>query len=51
VGQLAQLLCPDRTIDLPLVMLPDLAEDGAEDDLSIRSTPVRYPGRFEIKVI
>lgn len=44
VSQLAQLLRADRAINLPLVMLPDLAEHGEEDDFPIRSTPVSYPG-------
>ena len=43
VVALAQFLRPDRPVDLPLVMLPGLAEHGEEHDLPIRSTPVRYP--------
>ena len=42
---LAHLLCPDRPVDLPLVMLPGLPEYGQEHDLPISSTPVGDPGR------
>jgi hypothetical protein len=38
---LAQFLRPDGPVDLPLVMLPGLAEHGEQHDLSLRSTPVR----------
>jgi hypothetical protein len=40
---LAQLLHPDSAVNLPLVVLPGLAENGEEDELPVRSTPVRYP--------
>jgi hypothetical protein len=40
---LAQLLRPNGTVNLPLVMLPGLAENGEENEPPIGSTPVRYP--------
>jgi hypothetical protein len=40
----AQFLRADRPVNLPLVVLPGLAEHGEEHDLPIRSTPVRSPG-------
>jgi hypothetical protein len=39
------LLCPDRSVDLPLVMLLGFPEYGQEHDRPLRSTPVRDPGR------
>jgi len=41
----ACFLCPDRSVDLPLVMLFGLPEYGQEHDRPLRSTPVRDPGR------
>jgi len=42
---LAQYLRPDCPVDLPLVVLPGLAEYGKEHDPAISSTPVRDPRR------
>jgi hypothetical protein len=45
---LAQFLrpgLPDCPVDLPLVVLPGLAEHGQEHDPPISRTPVRDPGR------
>jgi hypothetical protein len=40
----AQFLRLDRPVDLPLAMLPGLAEYGQEHDPAISSTPVRTTG-------
>jgi hypothetical protein len=40
----AQFLRPDRPVDLPLVVLPGLAEYGQEHDLAVSSTPARTTG-------
>lgn len=41
----AGLLRADGPVDLPLLVLPGLAEHGQQHDSPIRSTPVRDPGR------
>jgi hypothetical protein len=42
---LTGLLRADGPVDLPLLVLPGLAEHGQQHDPPIRSTPVRDPGR------
>ncbi|GAA4197637.1 hypothetical protein [Microbispora amethystogenes] len=41
----ADLLRPDRPIDLPLIVLPRLVKDSEQHDGPSWSTPVRYPCR------
>jgi hypothetical protein len=45
VAAFAQFLSPDRPVNLPLVVLPGLAERREEHDRPTWSTPARYPGR------
>ena len=46
---LADLLCPDRPVDLPLVMLAGLAEHRQQHDRAIGPAPIRYPDRNLVK--
>jgi hypothetical protein len=46
---LTHLLCPDRPINLPLVMLASLAEHRQQHDRAIGPAPIRYPDRYLAK--
>src|SRR5262249_27446290 len=40
---LADLLRSNRSVDLPLIVLPDFAEHREQHDQPLRSTPVSHP--------
>lgn len=46
---LADLLRPDRTVNLPLIMLAGLAEYRQQHNRAVGPAPIRYPDRHLVK--
>jgi hypothetical protein len=49
VVTLADLLCPDRPVNLPLIMLAGFPEHRQQHDRPIGPAPIRYADRHLVK--